>query len=547
MNGKVDRERGSRVLAAIGVVTLMACGVLVWQVTPESTSRASLVLKKRPMQLLDGVYMLGSLSPSVAYVIDSSEGLILVDSGLEADCTALLQQIKYLQLDPSRIKKVLLTHAHGDHVLGAMYLSRLTKAKVYGGKRDLDVLQIGGPREAMFSTYDMPDVQPHPTTIDVSLSGGETIELGDTRIEVIATPGHTPGSLCFLLERDDQRILFTGDTISTITGDLGTYGTYLPSRFRSNAADYLASLKTLRNIAPPDILLPGHPQIGLAQSATPVTMSPGGMMPEEEGIPAEVTEDQWRAMLDTGIKEMELLVERFAADGRDFLDGKPIQLLDDLFYLGDFSSSAVYVLKDRNRLIVFDPPAGAGFLEFLEKRLGLLKQPLDRVDAVVLTSCDPEHSGGLPRLIQKYDPVVFASQQGLPRLRQQLPRNTKFKAAETSGDGSEWPFRAIAVTGRGVAPVAYTFQRNDKRVLISGRFPAKLDSRGQVREFLRDLGAPEGDAAAYLDSLDILEPLQPDIWLPTSPVNGQNANLYDDGWRDVIERNRKAIRESDRR
>ena len=82
MNGKVDRERGSRVLAAISVVTLVACGVLVWQVTPEPTSRASLVLKKRPMQLLDGVYMLGSLSPSVAYLIDSSEGLILVDSGL---------------------------------------------------------------------------------------------------------------------------------------------------------------------------------------------------------------------------------------------------------------------------------------------------------------------------------------------------------------------------------------------------------------------------------------------------------------------------------
>ena len=95
--------------------------------------------------------------------------------------------------------------------------------------------------------------------------------------------------------------------------------------------------------------------------------------------------------------------------------------------------------------------------------------------------------------------------------------------------------------------MAYTFQRNDRRVLISGRFPSKLDSRGQVREFLRDLGAPGGDAAAYLDSLDLLEPLQPDIWLPTSPVNGQNANLYDDGWRDVIERNRKAIRESDRR
>ena len=128
MNGQANGERGSRVLAAIGVLTLVACGFLIWRETPESTGRASLTLKKRPMQLLDGVYMLGSLTPSVAYVIDTSEGLVLIDTGIETNCTALLQQVKYLQLDPARIKKVLLTHAHGDHVLGAMYLARLTGA-----------------------------------------------------------------------------------------------------------------------------------------------------------------------------------------------------------------------------------------------------------------------------------------------------------------------------------------------------------------------------------------------------------------------------------
>ena len=182
MNGRVRREGGSRILAAISVATLVACAVVVWKMTPESRVHTSLMLKKRPMQLLRGVYMLGSLTPSVAYVVDTSDGLILIDSGLETDCTALLQQVKYLELDPTRIKKVLLTHAHGDHVLGAMYLARLTKAQVYAGKGDVDVLRVGGPREALFSTYDMPDVDTHPTEIDVPLVGGETINLGDTPV-----------------------------------------------------------------------------------------------------------------------------------------------------------------------------------------------------------------------------------------------------------------------------------------------------------------------------------------------------------------------------
>jgi glyoxylase-like metal-dependent hydrolase (beta-lactamase superfamily II) len=530
MNDQADGKRGSRVLAAIGVLTLVTCGFLLWPETPESASRASLALKKQPMKLLDGVYMLGSLTPSVAYVIDTSEGLVLIDTGIETNCTALLQQFKHLQLDPSRIKKVLLTHAHGDHVLGAMYLAKLTGAEIYGGTGDVDVLQIGGPREAMFSTYDMPDVELHPTEIDISLSGGETIELGDTRIEVIATPGHTPGSLCFLLERANHRILFTGDTISTISGDLGTYGTYLPPRFRSNADDYLTSLKTLRDMDAPDVLLPGHPRIGSEQQQY-----------------AEVTEKQWLKILDAGIQEMQLLVERFTVDGRDFLDGNPIEILDGLLYLGDFSDSAVYVIKDRGRLVLFDPPAGAGFLEFLEKRLGRLGEKLGDVDAVALTSCDPATSGGLLRLVQKFNPVVIISRQGRSVLRSRLPNGTKFLEAETLDGNSGWPFRAVVLAGRGLAPVALTLHRNDKQVLISGRILSKLGNQRRVQVLLRDLNTGDGDTKAYLKSLELLEPIRPDIWLPISPVNGQNANLYDDKWQKVIQRNRDALRDDNRR
>ena len=63
--------------------------------------------------------MLGGLSPSAAYVVETSDGLILVDSGLAADAAPLKSQMAELGLDWRRLRAILLTHAHGDHTGGA--------------------------------------------------------------------------------------------------------------------------------------------------------------------------------------------------------------------------------------------------------------------------------------------------------------------------------------------------------------------------------------------------------------------------------------------
>jgi hypothetical protein len=65
----------------------------------------------------------------------------------------------------------------------------------------------------------MPDDTPHSTTVDVPLRGGENLDFGDVRIKCLATPGHTPGSICYLLERRNLRALFAGDVIMMLRGD----------------------------------------------------------------------------------------------------------------------------------------------------------------------------------------------------------------------------------------------------------------------------------------------------------------------------------------
>ena len=538
-NGVVDR--GSRKMAVLGLTTLVACAVMIWKVTPETTIDADPVLRRRPVTLFEGVHLLGGLAPSVAYVVETSEGLVLVDSGLETDCQSLMQQMKYLQLNPGRLKKILLTHAHGDHILGAMYLQRLTGARIYAGRADSDILRSGGPPEALFSTYDMPNIETHSTEVDVELEGGETIHSGDVQFEVIGTPGHTPGSLCFLLKHDGRRILFSGDTVQSISGNLGTYAAYLSPRYRSNAADYLATLKKLLELPAPDVLLPGHPQV----AGPPSNLQPGmsGNEDNSPGISAEVTSEQWQKMMNDGIVEMQRLVDRYTADGMDFLDGTPLEILPGLYYLGEFADSAIYVLRDKKRWYVFDAPGGAGLIEFLEQRLQTLELPLDDVAAVLVTSTSVEATAGLARMVEKFKCPVVVRRDGLKSLRDRLPRDTRFVMATTLDGKSEFPVTATTLAGRGPAPVAYRLLQGNKSVLISGRVLGKVDNRRLVKELLADLAAADGDPDAFQDTLDLLEAMAPNIWLPARPISGQNANLYDQQWQSIIGRNRGSIRE----
>jgi hypothetical protein len=59
-----------------------------------------------------------------------------------------------------------------------------------------------------------------------------------------------------------------------------------------------------------------------------------------------------------------------------------------------------------------------------------------------------------------------------------------------------------------------------------------------MMELMRDLTGPGGSRELYLQSIEKLGGLYPDLWLPAVPVHGQNANLYDRDWEKVLEMNR---------
>src|SRR5262245_46440526 len=165
-----------------------------WDRTPRRPPAQPLA--PRPLAVVPGVYLLGRMSPAAAYAVDTADGLVLIDTGIEADAAAVTGQLADLGLDVSRTRAILLTHVHADHSLGAAELRKRTGAKVYAGRGDCPPLHDGGPREAFLSTFHMPNVTLHPTTVDVPLAGDEVIAVGDAKFTAVATPGHTPGSMC---------------------------------------------------------------------------------------------------------------------------------------------------------------------------------------------------------------------------------------------------------------------------------------------------------------------------------------------------------------
>jgi glyoxylase-like metal-dependent hydrolase (beta-lactamase superfamily II) len=482
------------------------------------------------------VYLLGKAFPGAVYLVETSAGLVLIDSGLEADAAEVIGQITALGLDVGRLRAVLLTHAHADHSLGAEALRRQTGAKVYAGRGDCPPLRAGGPRDALCSTFHLPRVVLHPTTVDVELAGYETLPFGDTHFRVLATPGHTPGSVCYLLERPGLRALFAGDVILHLSpasrepnhgganaDALGTYSAYLAPRYRGDARAFLTSLRLLRALRPPDLVLPGHPRMD------PEPQSP------------RLSPRRWYELLDRGIAEMERLVARYEADGADFLDGIRKELLPGLHYLGDLDDAAVYCLDTPKGLFLFDAPGGAVLAEFLAARFRKLGWAGRKPAVVLLTSADETATAGLAALVRDTGCAVVAPKAGLAQVRRLCPDQTEMIAAEDLAKKNWFDVRTVPLAGRGLAPVAYQLRWAGKTVLLPGRIPMKLTTPIADR-LLRDVKGPGGNVTQYLQALDRLAAVNPDLWLPAVPVHGQNANLYDDDWKKVLAKNRQILR-----
>jgi glyoxylase-like metal-dependent hydrolase (beta-lactamase superfamily II) len=128
---------------------------------------------------------------------------IVIDPGDGEDVARVLSVLAKRGL---KLKAIVITHAHIDHIGGAAKLKAATGAPVYMNSKDQEL-------------YDAMDMQagwlgmrtPEVTDIDVDVRDGDTLECGTTEMQFLHTPGHTQGSLCVLIPAENK--LIAGDTL----------------------------------------------------------------------------------------------------------------------------------------------------------------------------------------------------------------------------------------------------------------------------------------------------------------------------------------------
>ena len=149
-----------------------------------------------PGKVFENVYFVGIRSAST-HIIDTTDGLILIDPGYPETLWIVLDNIKELGFNPMDIRIILMSHGHIDHAGAAKELARLTGAKTYIGKEDYQ-MAIGKEMSSYArSSQERERIAFSPDTL---LSDRDIVSLGNTNVLCLETPGHTKGTLSFFFD-----------------------------------------------------------------------------------------------------------------------------------------------------------------------------------------------------------------------------------------------------------------------------------------------------------------------------------------------------------
>jgi glyoxylase-like metal-dependent hydrolase (beta-lactamase superfamily II) len=232
-------------------------------------------------EILPGIYLmpltLSGFTPDAVnmYIIQTPEGLVSIDTGwdLPPAIASMEKQLSEIGAALSDIKKVLVTHAHIDHIGIIPRLKAAYGTQFYLPANEVDLIKIrftevdnflpmtdsflkshGVPAEELIP----PEMQlPVPANLsstkpDVLLYSGDEIKVGDYNLRVIGVPGHTPGHIAYY--EPVKKFIFSGDMLLP---DIATNAAFHVQLMDNPLKMYLDSLLTLKALDI-DLVLPGH-------------------------------------------------------------------------------------------------------------------------------------------------------------------------------------------------------------------------------------------------------------------------------------------------
>ena len=176
-----------------------------------------------PAKVFDNLYFVGTKIHS-SWALTTSEGIILIDTLYDyASEEAIVGGLKRVGLDPAAVKYVIVSHAHGDHVGGAKLMQDRFGSRLILGGPDWDMIEK--------SVNQYPRGKPKR---DIVATDGQKVTLGDTTITIVATPGHTPGTLSMIFQVKDNgtpiTVAYNGGTAFNFPNDVPHFDTYIGSQ-----------------------------------------------------------------------------------------------------------------------------------------------------------------------------------------------------------------------------------------------------------------------------------------------------------------------------
>lgn len=188
-------------------------------------------------------FIVGDLQTNCYIVWDDKTKLgVVIDPG--DDGQGISEEIQNKQI---KIIGVLMTHGHFDHSMAALDIKLIYNVPIYLHSNDEFLMKRQDETAKYF--LKIKEVPPNIIKIDKDLKLIKKIELGDEYLEVIETPGHTPGSVCFYSKKNN--LLFSGDTL--FKGDRGR------TDFKYGSTENIfKSLKDLMKLPEETEVMSGH-------------------------------------------------------------------------------------------------------------------------------------------------------------------------------------------------------------------------------------------------------------------------------------------------
>ena len=187
-----------------------------------------------PIKLFDNLYFVGTTAVG-AFVIDTGDGLVMLDTGINKDDAALMtEDMKKIGLDPSKIKLLFISHEHFDHYGGVQYLKKnvCPNAKV--------AMSLIGGNFLQTLPLEHGYINPRPQAVDNYLIDGMKIKMGNTTFQIIATPGHSAGCVSFIIPVTDNG----KPHMAGIMGGTGVWATQQETRLYKASVEYFKAFTT---------------------------------------------------------------------------------------------------------------------------------------------------------------------------------------------------------------------------------------------------------------------------------------------------------------